>query len=268
MKTATIERYHLYGTMRHMICARYRGDILFWWTNGHRVFADAPFYGQDSIDAMKDPNRSFQGFASSLAGSIIPTLIADIARGMDQYERRTDGMIERIQSRIPGAREGLETKVDAFGQPIKTPNFFEVMADATRPGNPTVDQNDLVLGELRRLMDSEYPVTPTQLGPNTGYKSLTPEQNSTLWKTSGAVAKKRMERMMKSPAYSRYDDEQKSKVLDKVIQDTKTEARARVVLAALDGLSASEKNQKLAEMKEEGLLTKSVFAQYVSLKRK
>jgi len=221
-----------------------------------------------AIDALKDPKRSFEGFASSLAGSVVPTLIADIARGMDQYERRTDGMIERIQSRIPGARKGLEPKVDAFGKKVETPNLFEVLADPTRPGNPTAEANDPVLKELRRLMDAEYPVTPTQLGPTQGYESLPDELNTKLWQTSGMYVKKEIERVMNSRQYDRYDDEQKSQVLDRAIQDAKTEARARIVIDALKGLSDSEQKAKLAQMKEDGLLTRSVFDLYLSLKRK
>lgn len=221
-----------------------------------------------AIDAIKDPNRSFNGFASSLAGSIVPTLVADIARGMDQYERRTDGMIERIQSRIPGVRQGLEPQVDTFGKPKETPNFLEVLADPTRPGNATADEKDPVVLELRRLMDADYPVTPTQLGPTAGYESLTPEQNTYLWKLAGQAARMEVERVMKSKQYARYDDEQKSQVLDKAVTDAKTEARARAVLKALQGLSDSEQKSKLAEMKDDGLLTRSVFDTYLSLKRR
>lgn len=221
-----------------------------------------------AIDAIKDPKRSFDGFASSLAGSIVPTLIGDIARGTDQYERRSDGMIERIQSRIPGARQGLEPQVDAFGKKKETPNFFEVMADATRPGNPTADENDPVLKEFRRLMDADYPVTPTQLGDRNGYKSLTHEQNTYLWQLAGQSAKSEVEKVMQGRAYNRYDDEQKSQVLDDAIQEAKTEARARVVLKALQGLTDAEQKQKLAEMKDDGLLTRNVFDLYLSLKRR
>lgn len=220
-----------------------------------------------AIDALKDPNRSFDGFASSLAGSVIPTLIADIARGMDQYERRTDGMLERIQSRIPGAREGLEPQVDAFGKKRETPNILEVMADPTRPGNPAAE-NDPVTKELRRLLDADYGVTPTQLGDRNGYESLSPEENTYLWQMTGQVVRKEMEDFMRSKAYGRYDDEQKSQALDKVIQDAKVETRARVVLKALEKLPDAEQKKKLAEMKEDGLLTKSVFSMYLSLKRK
>jgi len=221
-----------------------------------------------AIDAIKDPARSFEGFASSLAGSIIPTLVGDIARGMDTKERRTQGPMERIQSRVPGWRQGLEPQVDAFGKERETPGAFETLLDPTRPGNPSEDQNDPVLKEFRRLMDAKYPVTPTQLGDKNGYKSLTPEQNTQLWKMAGQGAREEVEKLMKGKAYKRYDDEQKSKEVARVIDDVKIEARARVVLSALKGLKGTEETARLAEMKADGLLTKSVYNMYRSLKRK
>lgn len=221
-----------------------------------------------AIDALKDPTRSFNGFASSLAGSVVPTLVADFARSMDEYERRTDGPMDRIQSRIPGARGGLEPQVDTLGNMKETPNFFEVMADATRPGNPSADLNDPVVKELRRLMDSGYPATPTKLGDRSGFDSLTPEQNTFLWRLSGQAARAEMERVMRSGQYGRYDDEQKAQVLDRAVQDAKVEARARAVIAATKGLSDAEQKAKLAEMKEDGLLTRAVFDMYLSLSRK
>ena len=54
MKTATIERYHIYGTMNHGLCVTYRGRVLHWTENGgYSVYADAPDWGQESIDAMR-----------------------------------------------------------------------------------------------------------------------------------------------------------------------------------------------------------------------
>jgi len=55
VKTATIERYHVFGTMRHNIRVTYRGNVLTWVTSDPwtRHYADASFYGQESIDAMR-----------------------------------------------------------------------------------------------------------------------------------------------------------------------------------------------------------------------
>lgn len=220
-----------------------------------------------AIDALKDPSRSFEGFASSLAGSVIPTIVADAARATDEYERRTDGPMERLQSRVPGLRRGLEPQVDALGNVRETPNLFEVMADPTRPGNPSAG-NDPVTIELRRLLDAGYNSTPTELGDRNGYESLTPEQNTKMWRLAGQYARKDIEDIMKGNSYVKYDDEQKGKLIDKKIQEGKDQARARIVLEAVGGLPESEKKSKLAEMKEDGLLTKTVYQIYLSLSRK
>src|SRR4029077_8980021 len=60
------------------------------------------------VDAITDPKRSAQGFVSGLIGSLIPTIFSDVARATDPLERRTPGLLDRAQSRIPGAREKLQ----------------------------------------------------------------------------------------------------------------------------------------------------------------
>lgn len=221
-----------------------------------------------AIEAVQDPKRSFNGFASSLSGSIVPTIISDISRATDPLERRTESPIQRTISRIPGLRRTLEPKVDTLGNKVGTPNLFEVLADPTRPGNPSADANDPVVIELRRLMDAGYPATPTQLGDKNGYSSLTPEQNTKLWTIGGDFVRRKIEETMNHKAYSRYDDEQKQKAIDDAVSDAKLEARAQMVLSAVKGLSPEEKKAKLVEMKEDGLLTKTVYNLYQSLARK
>lgn len=221
-----------------------------------------------AIDAINDPQRSFNGFASSLAGSIVPTLVSDIARATDSVERRTASPIQRTISRIPGLRENLQPKVDTLGNVVKTPNLFEVLADPTRPGNASTDANDPVVKELRRLMDAGHPATPTQLGNTNGYKSLTGDQNTKLWELGGQYVRQKIDDTMSRSAYQRYDDEQKAKAINSAVDDAKVEARAYTVLDAVKGLSPEEKKKKLGEMKDEGLLTKQVYSYYLSLARK
>jgi len=220
------------------------------------------------IDAIKDPTRSFNGFASSLAGSIVPTLVADFARGIDKYERKTSTPGQRIVSRIPGVRENLQPKIDAFGKPIKTQSFLTIMLDASRPGNKTAPDNDPVAKEWRRLMDEGFPVTPTALGPNAGYKSLTDKENADMWKMAGRYSYEEVKKAMGERAYKRYDDEQKASYLDDIIQEAKVEARARVVKSAMENTPIAERKAKLAQMKDEKLLTQEVYSRYISLTRK
>jgi hypothetical protein len=214
------------------------------------------------IAALQDPSRSFEGFASSLVGSIVPTLIADVARASDQYERRTAGPLERLKSRVPGLRSGLEPRVDTFGKKIKTANFLEVMADATRPGNASAP-NDPVTLELRRLMDEGQTATWTQVGDRRGYDSLTPEENTYLWQISGVTAKKLVAEAMNSKEYKAFDDELKAKYITRMVNAAKDEAKGKAVARAVKGLKGTALEEKLAEMKEEGLLTNKAFGFYL-----
>lgn len=220
-----------------------------------------------AIDALKDPERSFSGFASSLAGSIVPTIVADFARATDTVERDAQTPGTRLKSRIPGLRKGLQPKVDTLGNKVKTQGFMTTMFDPTRPGNATAREGDkAIVEELRRLADAGYQTTPTQLGPNKGYESLSPEDNTLLRRAAGQTVKEAIRTVMNNKAYATLDDEQKQKMIDKRVDVAKVEARANIVIKATAGLKGEELKAKLAQMKEEGLLTKEVFKKYQSIK--
>jgi hypothetical protein len=61
--------------------------------------------------AVSDPERSFESFYSSLGGSIVPTIIADIARATDTGARRSKGPVQRMQVRIPGLKQVIRLKL-------------------------------------------------------------------------------------------------------------------------------------------------------------
>jgi len=124
-----------------------------------------------------------------------------------------------------------------------------------------------VVKELRRLMDAGYSATPTQLGSKSGYDSLTPEQNTFLWERGGQYLRTKMEEAMKDRAYARYDDEEKQKFLNSAVDDAKVEARAQTVWRAVKDLPEAERKAKLAEMKQDKLLTEQVYNRYLSLSK-
>jgi len=225
-------------------------------------------YGiNQAINALNDPSRYGAQFINNLVGSVIPTIIADVARATDPLERRTTTAGERLTSRIPGLREFLQPQVDTFGTKIPTPNFFTVMADPTRPGNATADANDPVVLELRRLSDAGFPATPTMLGGTTGYKSLTEKQNNQLWEIAGKFAKQKVAETMQNPRYQKWDDEEKAKKIASAVDDSKTEARARVIYYATKGLEGAQLNSALSTFKADKLLTKQVYTRYKEIIR-
>lgn len=220
-----------------------------------------------TIEAIQDPQRSFSGWASSLAGSIIPTLVADISRSTDRYERRAPTPATRIASRLPGTRQTLEPKVDTFGKEIETPDFFTAMFDPTRPTQPTADANDPVVRELKRLREAGYPATPTQLGPNKGYESLTPEENTYLYQISGRYARRAIEDIIETSAYKGADDEMKEKLIGDAVNRSRVESRARALLRFTRGLRGRELAEKIRNLRDEKLVTDSVYGYYLKLKQ-
>jgi beta-mannanase len=66
-RTATVTRYHCYGTPQHHLSVSYRGETLRWATHDPQgyytgnAYADMVDYGQESIEAAKDHARK-QGF--------------------------------------------------------------------------------------------------------------------------------------------------------------------------------------------------------------
>jgi len=106
-------------------------------TGGAKSFTEQTFVrGVDlAVNALVDPERSFDTFFSSLAGSTVPTIVADTARALDSTERQSKGPIKRAMTRIPVLREKLEPRINVFGQdlPRYGGNTLEIMIDPSRP---------------------------------------------------------------------------------------------------------------------------------------
>ena len=192
------------------------------------------------IEALRDPERSFETFFSSLAGSIVPTLVADIARATDSTERRSKGPLERMKSRVPGLRETLEPKLDMFGQdlPRYGGNILESMADPTRPVKV---RQDVVVDELRRLWDKDIKVSPTTLGNKAGYEVLSDHENTLLWRRAGELTYDGLLRLIQTERYKRLTNERKGEEIEKIVQQARDIARAEMTVAKMEaGVPAQE----------------------------
>ena len=216
------------------------------------------------LDAIKDPARSAASFAGGFVGSVIPTFVADIARATDSVERRSESILDRVKMRIPGLRESLEPRITVFGDELpRIGNPLEVMIDPTRPSEETVTP---VTAEIRRIADVGYNVSPTLLGDKKGYESLTPEQNTELWKRAGTIIYSKLNNLFASDSYAGLDDELKSKKVDSFVEKSKIVARAEKVLELTQGLQGEELKIKLSELKESELMTRDVYNKYLEIR--
>lgn len=231
-----------------------------------KAFLELPFLTglQDFTNMVMDPERYAKGYLPNLAASFVPTIVSDVARATDSLERRTETTVDRIKSRLPGLRKDLEPKVTILGDPLERGgNAIETLIDPTRPSEQTETP---VTMELRRLTNVGHRVSPTALGGKNGYASLTKEENTILWQKTGELIDTKLTSLFSKDAYIKLPDDQKAKVVEQVVSRSKLVTRATLAIKVTEGLSGEELKKKLAELKEDELLTRDVFEVYKQLR--
>jgi len=72
-------------------------------------------------EAMIDPNKnSLAVFGETLFRPMTPAILANMAKASDEYERQTEGVMERLQARIPILRQQLPKKFGVYGDAKET----------------------------------------------------------------------------------------------------------------------------------------------------
>lgn len=218
-------------------------------------------------DAIKDPEKYMSALVSRLLGSTVPTIIADVAKTTDKYERRSnikEGFLAPLKSRIPGLRQTLEPKVDVLGNPLElSGNAIETMIDPTRPSRI---KSNKVIEELRRLNDAGFISTPTNFADEKSYRDvLKPEEITALQEKAGIILESKLENLFASKQYQALDDEGKQKIIQNFTSEARIVARAEMIENLLLDLSDKEKADKISQLKESGFLSKSVFEKWVEL---
>ncbi len=215
-------------------------------------------------NALSDPQRFASTYINSLVSSLVPTAVADIAHATDPTERRAESTLQKVQARIPGARETLQPQVNVLGKDTpRIGNIFEVLADPTRP---SADLSTPTTQELRRLTDAGHPVSPTQLGDTAGYKALSQQENTQIWEHAGKIINDKLTNLFAKPAYKALDDDAKAKLVDSFIRQAGVNARVAAVMELTQGLSGDARTQKLKQLKDGGLLNQEVYNAYVEMR--
>ena len=216
------------------------------------------------INAIDNPQTSAVGYAGGLISSLIPTIVGDVAKTTDTTERRTPAILDKSLAKIPGARETLEPQVNVLGQERQLGgNWLETMIDPSRPSNII---STPVSTELRRLWNAGLKSSPTLVGDKNGYKGLTPEENTAIWKRTGELMDGKLNNLINLEQYKKLDDEDRANLVEIVIDKSKLLARAQAVMDLTEELSGQELKNKLSELKKSGLMTKEVFKKYLEIK--
>ena len=169
-----------------------------------------------------------------------------------------------MQSRVPGARQQLQPKIDVLGNPImRTGNALETMLDPTRPTN--IKSNKLI-DELRRLFDAGFSATPTRFADEKKFTTvLTPEQITELQERAGQTLEAKLTALIDTTAYKKLDDDGKMRIMRNFTNRSRVDAHAVMVEILVANLTGDEQKAKLSELKASGFMTKQVFDKWQEL---
>ena len=218
-------------------------------------------------EALNNPGEVGPSYIAGLVSSFVPTLVSDIGRSVDPMERDTKGqtfgekVTNRVQARIPGARQALPEKVDAYGYDIeRVGSFLEVMVDPTRPSK---NFDSPILTEIRRLYEEGYSAAPTKLEY---YDTLTQKQQVDLFRLAGTKVEDSITELMQTKEYRVASDEKRADMIDREMTKAKTDARAIMLVLLLEDIPAANRATRIAELWEAGMITEAVYARYKELK--
>lgn len=217
-----------------------------------------------AVESLTDPEKQGEKFIGSLLSSVIPTVVADVARGTDAKSRRAESITQKVIERMPVLRQALEPQVDILGREVfRKENFLEVLMDSTRP---STEISEPITQEIRRLIDSGERISTSQLGNKEGYKILSQEQNTELWQRAGQIAYDKLAALMSLSAYNSVSDDIKAKKINEIFDKAKLVARVEKAIEITQGLQGEELREKLSEAKKEGLLNREVYNLYLRLR--
>jgi hypothetical protein len=174
-----------------------------------------------------------------------------------------DNFKTKAQARTPGLRDNLEPQVSTLGEEIPLGgNAVETMLDPTRPSEI---RSTPVTEELRRMQEAGHRVSPTKIGNKSGYASLSPEENTQLYKTVGTLVNEKLTKLFEYEGYLKLSDEKKAEKISEFVDKAKIVGRAKYLVLATEGMSKEERIKALKKYKEDGLMTEGVFNEYKKL---
>ncbi len=147
----------------------------------------------DLINAYQDPDRFGERWIQNIAGTVVPTFLAQEARIQDPHIRQVNSIAEKVKSRIPGLSRELALLPNLWGEPVK-----REFADRINPIYMRTKSKDKV---TQAMIDLEY--FPGMPSKKIAGVELTPEQ----WKDYVTIAGKSAKRELDMFASTReWDD--------------------------------------------------------------
>jgi hypothetical protein len=187
--------------------------------------------------AVNDPARSFNTYIKNQAASVIPTGLGTVARAIDPLQRQTNSIGDAIAAKVPGLRQGLTPKLDAFGNPLqRAGSVAENLLDPTRPSGANPGTNPALMSELDRLATTGNTVFPDQakdktIGTSKDAVKLDPTQTNDRRAAEGPQVQQAYQAVINDPKYAALSDANKAKALSNAATDVNSVQAVKTLVA-------------------------------------
>ena len=165
-----------------------------------------------AISTLKLPGKNLEKVGEFVVSTIpIPSVLGQVARSMDDTERRPDGALERLRARLPGLSQLNPVAVDALGRdPSRSAG--ERIADVFSPLRGSQSRENDVTKEFARLgISLTRPEQSSTLG-GVKYERSGKEYEAYL-RQVGAAKEQALREYITSTEYRGLTDQQKAIVL-------------------------------------------------------
>lgn len=187
----------------------------------------------------------FSNATKSYINQFVPTLLGQVARTTDEYERTTkstktgtlpravDTTVNQIKSKIPGLRQTLPTKTNIWGEDVKQPEnvITKAFNNFINPSTVKDISTDKVDQELNNLYERtlESSIIPKAIDKKFAIDSqnyvLTNEEYAKYNKLYGQTTYKSLNSLINSSTYKKMNDTEKRKAIEKVYEYAKEEVK-------------------------------------------
>ncbi len=168
---------------------------------------------QPLLEATKQLSGAFSrpgATAGQLAGSFIPSAVANVGELIDTSQRQAEGFLPQIEKRLPGLRETLPVATDVLGRPLED--------RATQIVDPTRSTTATQLPILKELVRLDVGLNKLKKQPgqsDADYRDKVSRFGS-LYQEYGAA-------LLSNPQYQRATDKQKKEALDSLSNRAKAQ---------------------------------------------
>jgi hypothetical protein len=182
-------------------------------------------------DARPDTSKSLQENLSGVGTSlldfirarVVPAIVYDFAKGTDKFERKVDKakIFDKFKSTIPGLRETLPVDKTILGKERETEGLISTLLFGARVKTASESEtvNELMrlssTGNLPAITDVEKTSTRVKEYKN----QVSPEKYTSTMEKFGQKFGKEIDKLMKTGAYKKLDDEKKADAINKLKDD-------------------------------------------------